>query len=492
LLQTIAIPIISAPILALLGRKIGKSLGWLVCGILTYTTVLLLLAGLNLWNGTSSIVEEYSWSTSVLNLKFGFLADGLSLPVALVVSLICTACSVYSISYMEHRIGGLFEKEGKGMYSVYYAIFMLFPAGLVGVAFSMNLIELYLFIELILIPAYFMIDFFGYEDRHRNAMMYFIWNHVGAALFLVGIVLAFAGDGGSFDVSALHSLSATSALWVSLLILVGLLVKMAAFGFHLWIRYAQGNCIPSIAPIIATVEGLGSYIIVRLLVEQLPGTFAMFSLPLLIWALVTMVYGAYLAIAQDDIILLYACSTISQTAYSLLGIASLTVLGISGGIFYFLSHVLGKCILFSIAGIMLLQTGLRDMRKMGGLARKMPLTATLCILGSMILSAIPPLSGFQAEWIMFTGIFQHGLNTSFLTLIIAIIGFFATFLSLIYTFWPTMRIFFGPLPESLENTKEAPYSMTVPLFVLAFVSFLIGVYPDLITHFLMPALHSLF
>jgi NADH-quinone oxidoreductase subunit M len=492
LLQTIAIPIISTPILAFLGRKIGKNSGWLACGILTYTTVLLLLAGLNLWNGTSSIVEEYSWTTSVLILKFGFLADGLSLPVALVVSLIGTACSVYSIRYMEHRIGELFDKEKRGMYSVYYAIFMLFPAGLVGVAFSTNLIEIYLFIELILIPAYFMIDFFGYEDRHRNAMMYFIWNHIGAALFLVGIVLAFAGDGGRFEVSALHSLSATSAFWVCSLILVGLLVKMAAFGFHLWVRYAQGNCILSIAPIIATVEGLGSYIIVRLLVEQLPGTFAMFSLPLLIWALVTMIYGAYLTIAQDDIILLYACSTISQTAYSLLGIASLTVLGISGGIFYFLSHVLGKCVLFSIAGIVISQTGLRDMRKMGGLARKMPLTATLCILGSMILSAIPPLSGFQAEWMMFAGIFEHGLSTSSLTLIIAIIGFFATFLSLIYTFWPTMRIFFGPLPESLENTKEAPYSMTVPLFILAFVSFLIGVYPDLITHFLTPALHSLF
>lgn len=491
LLQTIAIPIISVPILALLGRKISKNLGWIICGILAYTTLLLLSVGLSLWNSNASIVEEYSWSTSVFNLKIGFLADGLSLPVALVISLICMACSVYSIRYMEHRVEELFGKDGRGMYGIYYALFMLFPAGLVGIAFSTNLIELYLFIELILIPAYFMIDFFGYEDRHRNAMMYFIWNHIGAALFLIGVVLAFAGN-GSFEISALYALSATSAFWVCFFILAGLLIKMAVFGFHLWVRYAQGNSLTSVAPIIATVEGLGGYIIVRVLLVQLPETFAMFSLPLMIWALVTMIYGAYLTIAQDDIIILFACSTISQTAYSLLGIGSLTVLGVSGGIFYFLSHILGKCILFSVAGIVLSQTGLRDMRKMGGLARKMPLTATLCVLGSIVLSAIPPLSGFQAEWVMFVGIFQHGLNTSSLTLIIAIVGFFATFLSLIYTFWPMMRIFFGSLPSSLENTKEAPYSMTVPLFVLAFVSFLIGVFPDLITRFLMPVLQSLF
>ena len=121
---------------------------------------------------------------------------------------------------------------------------------------------------------------------------------------------------------------------------------------------------------------------------------------------------------------------------------------------------------------------------MGGLAKKMPITATLCILGSMILSAIPPLSGFQAEWIMFTGIFKQGTLGATINLIIAIIGIFATFLTTVYTFWPVMRVFFGPLPKSLENVKEAPLSMTVPLLILAIVSFILGIYPDLIMKFL--------
>jgi NADH-quinone oxidoreductase subunit M len=203
----------------------------------------------------------------------------------------------------------------------------------------------------------------------------------------------------------------------------------------------------------------------------------------MILAVITMIYGAFLTMAQDDVKRLFACSTIGQTAYSILGIASMTSLGVAGGVFYFLSHILGKAILFSVAGILVTQTGVRNIKEMGGLAQKMPLTATLCIIGAMILSAIPPLSGFQAEWIMFVGIFSRG-TSSLPYLIIAIVAIFATFLTSVYTFWPTIRIFFGPLKPNMENVKEAPKSMLIPLFVLALVSLLIGLFPDLIMHFL--------
>jgi NADH-quinone oxidoreductase subunit M len=188
--------------------------------------------------------------------------------------------------------------------------------------------------------------------------------------------------------------------------------------------------------------------------------------------------------AQDDVKRLYACSTIGQTAYSLLGIASMTALGVTGGVFYFVSHILGKCILFAIAGILVTQTGIRDMKEMGGLAQRMPWTATLCVIGSMILSAIPPLAGFQAEWVMFTGIFQNGITGQLPYLIIGIVAIFATFLTSAYTFWPVLRIFFGPLGQTMEHVKEAPKSMLIPLFVLAFTSLIIGLFPNIILQFL--------
>ena len=224
----------------------------------------------------------------------------------------------------------------------------------------------------------------------------------------------------------------------------------------------------------------------------MPRVFQPFAFPLMIMALITMVYGGAVTLIQNDIKYVYAWSTISQNAYSILGIASMTVLGVSGGVFYFLSHIIGKCVLFSVAGIVLSQTGLRDIRKMGGLASKMPLTATLAVLGTLVLSAVPPLSGFQAEWIMFTGIFTQGTLGTSANMAVAVLGIIATVLTVGYTFWPLRKIFFGPLPSALQDVKEAPLTMTVPLFVLMGIVLLIGIYPDFIMKFLYPFARGLF
>jgi len=483
LLQTVIAPLIGAILCAFLGKKLKKNLGWVAAVAMLYTTVLLALVAVQLWIQGGSVTENYQWGTVVFSLKFGFLADGLSLPVALVMSIVCTAMAVYSINYMDHRIENMYGREKPGMFSMYYALFLLFPVGLIGAALSTNLIELFLFIESGLVPFYILMDLFGYLDRHRIAMMSFIWTQAGAAVYLIGAILASTGT-GSFEISSLSTISGTSlGFWVCLLILVGFLIKMATFGFHVWLPYVHAEHPTSIAAILATIVGLGSYLIVRLLYIQLLSSFEIFSIPLMILAVVTMIYGAYLTMAQDDVKRLFAYSTIGQTAYSILGIASMTALGVQGGVFYFMSHILGKAILFSVAGILVTQTGVRNIKEMGGLAQKMPLTATLCIIGAMILSAMPPLSGFQAEWLMFVGIFSRG-TSSLPYLVIAIVAIFATFLTSVYTFWPAIRIFFGPLNPNMEKVKEAPKSMLIPLFALAAVSLLIGLFPDIIMHFL--------
>jgi len=483
LLQTVLAPVIGAILCAFLGKKLKKNLGWVAAAAMLYTTVMLALVAVQLWTQGGSVTESYQWGTVVFSLKFGFLADGLSLPVALVMSIVCTAMTIYSINYMDHRIETVYGREKPQMFSLYYALFLLFPVGLIGAALSTNLIELFLFIESGLVPFYVLMDIFGYLDRHRIAMMSFIWTQAGAAVYLIGAILASVGT-GSFEISALSTISGTTiGFWVCLLILIGLLVKMATFGFHVWLPYVHAEHPTSIAAVLATIVGLGSYLIARLLYGQLFASFEIFSIPLMILAVVTMIYGAYLTMAQDDVKRLFAYSTIGQTAYSILGIASMTAMGVQGGVFYFMSHILGKAILFSVAGILVTQTGVRNIKEMGGLAQRMPLTATLCIIGAMILSAIPPLSGFQAEWVMFVGIFSRG-TTSMLYLSIAIVAIFATFLTSVYTFWPAIRIFFGPLNPKMEKVKEAPKSMTIPLILLALISLIIGLFPEIIMHFL--------
>ena len=490
LLQTITVPLIAAVVVYLTAGRLGKNVGWVAFFSLLYTTLLLIITGVHLFNGGAPITESYSWAPPILT--FGFLADNLSLPVALIMSLVLTATSVYSMPYMKHRLEAMYGEERKKQYAVYYINFLLLAVGLVGLTLSTNLIELYLFVEFMLIPSFLLMSLFGYVDRERIAVMYFIWNHLGAFLFLAGIILAFAVT-GSFDVVSLAKLQpGTTAYWIVGLILVGWLVKMAIFGLHMWLPPAHAEHPTSFAPIMATIVGVGNYAIARLLVEEMPKVFQPFAFPLMVMALITMIYGGAVTLVQNDIKYVYAWSTISQNAYSILGIASMTVLGVSGGVFYFLSHIIGKCVLFSVAGAVLSQTGLRDIRKMGGLVSRMPLTATLAMLGTLVLSAVPPLSGFQAEWIMFTGIFTQGTLGTSANMVVAVAGIAATVLTVGYTFWPLRKIFFGPLPSALQNVKEAPLTMTVPLFVLMGTVLLIGIYPDLIMKFLYPYAHGLF
>jgi len=483
LLQTIIVPIIAAILCGALGRQLKKKAAWIAVAAMVYVTALLAFVGLQIWTQGSTITETYGWGNVVYNLKFGFFADGLSLPVAFFLSLVCTAAAVYSFQYIDRRIETLYGKDRPGMYAVYYALYLLIPVGLVGVALSTNTIELYLFLESGLVPLFVLLDFFGYNNRHRIAKMAFIWTQAGAALYLTGAVVA-AVNVQSFDISALAGISGTDVgFWVCLLVLVGFLIKMGSFGFHVWIPYVDGEHATSVAAVLAGMVGLGTYVLARLLYGEMLSSFQIFSMPLMALAVITMIYAAYLTMGQDDVKRLFACSTIGQTAYCLLGIASMTAMGVDGAVFYFMSHVVGKCILFSVAGILVIQTGTRSIKEMGGLAKKMPLTATLCLIGAMILSATPPFSGFQGEWILFTGVFTQGI-TGTAYLIIAVVGIFATFLTSVYTFWPAVRIFFGPLQPTMEKIKEAPLSMTVPLCVLAVVSVLIGIFPDLIMHFL--------
>ncbi len=161
LLQTVFIPVLSIPVMALLGRKIGTRVGWVAAVVLSYTTILLLLGGIDFWVSGSPLIEHYSWSTAVLNIEFGFLADALSYPVAILMNIISTVVVVYSIRYVEHPIKEIHDEEEKGLNELYFSLFMLFPTGLLGVSFATNLVEIYLFLDILLIPLYFIISYFG-------------------------------------------------------------------------------------------------------------------------------------------------------------------------------------------------------------------------------------------------------------------------------------------------------------------------------------------
>ena len=487
LLQSVVVPLAAAAVCYLAAPRIGKLVGWIAFLALVLTTLVLIGGGwAQLFSGGSPIKELYTWAPTA-GLSFGFLADGLSFPVALLINVVLAATAVYSMDYMEKRVKTLYGGERPARFGVYYLCLLLVSAGLVGIVFSTNLIELYLFLELVLIPTFVIISLFGYVQKERVGIIYIIWNQLGAFAFLAGIALAYVAT-GSFEVSSLFGAQSNSfSYWIAGLILVGWLLKMGIFGLHMWLPITEAEPPTSFAPTMAVVSGIGAYVIARLLYFGMPSVFSSFSLPLMAWAVLTMFYGGAVTLAQNDVKYIFAWSTMSQNAYSILGLASASLLGATGGVFYFGSHILGKFVMFSVAGILVTQTGLRDAKQMGGLAGKMPFTAAIFVLGALILSAVPPTSGFQAEWIMFAGIFTQGAQGSSSYLLVAILGIAATMLTVAYVFWPIKKIFFGQLGSGLESAKDPPLTMTLPLLAVVVVSIMIGIYPDLVTKFLVSA-----
>jgi NADH-quinone oxidoreductase subunit M len=496
-------------------RSGGNATTWFSFGILAISTMLLFIASFNLQGGRSAYVESYTWSQFG---NFGLRIDGLSLPFAIIINILCTVLTLYSKPYMLHKIKESFEenfdktesttdsskygsnnggneiktvtvsKSTEEQYvnhhmGLYFALYLTFSMGMLGTVLATNLIEFYVFFELMLVPSFFLIAFYGYGERKRIALMFFFWTHVGAVVLLLGL-LSMGLFAGGFDYdTVMHNVDKIPEQWLVLIVfalVIGLGVKLAAFVLHIWLPYAHSEAPTPISALLSpAMIGIGAYGLLRLWLELLVGDYSQYSIYINLWGLATMIYGGAMAMMQDDIKRVLAYSSISQMGYILFGIGSESVLGITGATFMYVTHGLGKAILFMMAGSIILQTGTRSMSKLGGLAGRMPYTAVIAMIGALTIMGIPPTSGFMGEWILFNGVLQSGLQNSDTLRIVAFgLGIFATVLSAAYILWMYKRIFFGKIPEQYAKIRDSNRYVTVTMAALAAITLFLGVYPN--------------
>lgn len=533
LLAAIFMPLLLAPVAYAIGRKAGvKPATWFSFGVLAVSTGLLLIPAIGIYTGQQTVyAEQYAWGQFG---DFGLRLDGLSLPFALIIYILCTVIALYSRPYMVHKVkedlpghdngsgGGVVgvavggarnnspstqgshalptrniesssqatvldtQQYVNSQVALYFALYLAFSMGMIGTVLATNLIEFYVFFELMLVPSFFLIAFYGYGARRRIALMFFFWTHVGAVVLLLGL-LAMGFFAGGFDFDTIRSnASNIPAQWLPLIVfalVIGLGVKLAAFLLHIWLPYAHAEAPTPVSALLSpAMIGIGAYGLLRLWMELLAGTgtYEQYSLYIGMWGLATMIYGGAMALMQDDIKKVLAYSSISQMGYILFGLGSESILGITGGTMMYVTHGLGKAILFMMAGSIILQTGTRSMSKLGGLAGKMPYTAVIAMIGALTIIGIPPTSGFMAEWILFSGVLQTAvaqmdpLRTTMFAL-----GILTTVLSSAYILWMYKRIFFGKIPEQLTHVKDSNRYITATMAVLAALTLIIGVYPDL-------------
>ncbi|MDG7054106.1 MAG: NADH-quinone oxidoreductase subunit M, partial [Nitrososphaerota archaeon] len=377
--------------------------------------------------------------------------------------------------------------------SVYFALFLVFAMGMLGTVLATNLIEFYIFFEVMLIPAFFMIAIWGDGNRRRIALMFFFWTHVGAVILLLGF-LTIGISVGSFDFADIKEseIPEDVVLLAAIAIIIGLGVKLAAFAFHIWLPYAHGAAPTPVSALLSpAMIGIGAYGIFRLIIEFLPMQYADLAIWLHIWGLVTMFYGGAMALMQDDIKRLFAYSSISQMGYILFGLGSFSALGLAGAEMMYVTHGLGKGILFMVAGVLIVKVGTRKISQLGGLAGKMPITATCAVIGALTIMGVPPTSGFMGEWILFYGALETALEEgSTLRSITFGLGLVATVLTMSYILWMLKRVFFGKLPENLSNVKDASWYMLAPMMVLAGFTIVLGIYPDIFYNKIIPYMNG--
>ena len=492
LLQAVFIPLLLAPVAYLLGRRYGPATTmWFTFAILLYGTILVILGAL------AGYSEQYAWSEQFGG--FGFSLDGLSSPFAIMIYVLSTILVLYSRPYMVHRFAQDTDGAVQGQVinrqaGLYFALYLVFAMGMLGTVLATNLIQFYVFFEVMLIPGFFLVSFWGDGPRRKIGLMFLFWTHVGAVILLLGFLMIGLSV-GSFDFADISEAAIPEEVLLlsAIAISLGLAVKLAVFMFHIWLPWVHGAAPTPISALLSpAMIGIGAYGIFRLIAEFLPSTFADLAIWFHIWGLVTMLYGGAMALMQDDIKRLFAYSSISQMGYILFGIGSLSVLGMAGAEMMYVTHALGKGLLFMTAGILIVQVGTRRISKLGGLAGKMPITAVCAVIGALTIMGVPPTSGFMGEWLLFYGALETAISEGSTVRAITFgLGLVATVLTMSYILWMLKRVFFGKIPEHLTGVKEAGWHMTAPMMVLAGFTIVLGIEPDIFLEGIIPYMEGI-
>ncbi|MHA1654574.1 MAG: complex I subunit 4 family protein [Candidatus Thorarchaeota archaeon] len=435
-------------------------------------------------------MEALAWSQFLG--EFGLFLDGIAFPITFAVVVLGFLSVVYAVGYTEHS-------ENK---PTFFANLLFFIMGMQWVTLATNLVEFFMAWELMLVPSYFLILFWGLpETRKRTAMKFWLYTQSGALAILVGFALIylFAGSFVLADIqAALLSEAALSTLkLIFILLAAGFLVKMAVFPIHWWLPPVHAEAPTPVSVLLsgAMIE-TGAYALARFGTIMLGPAAAALSIWITALGVLTMFYGGFMALAQVDIKRLLAYSSVSQMGYVLFALGVMATYGLEGGLFHLINHAFSKGLLFMTAGAVIHQTGTRDINEMGGLSNKMPVTAFTAAVGAFSIAGSPPLSGFASEWMMFYGGFQAAMVSesgigSLPFFVLAILAVSSSILSAGYMLRFVWRVFLGPVPETMESVSEAGRSMTLPMVVLGALIVLFGIFPGIALDVIVPAVQGL-
>ncbi len=403
-----------------------------------------------------------------------FRVDALGLLFALVASSLWIATSAYSIGYMRSL-----KEHSQTRYFCFFAVAL---SATIGVAFSANLLTLYLFYEMLSFATYPLVTHHQDPEARssgRKYLLYIVGTSIGLVLPAMLIAYNLTGTLEFGKQGFLAGAGASKSLIALLLVMLTFgFAKAAIMPLHSWLPAAMVAPTPVSALLHAVaVVKVGVFSVVRVLTGVFGTDLLLsfnFGTAITFVAAVTILVGSFIALSQDNLKRLLAFSTIAQLSYIVLGVGLLSPKGMTGGMLHIAMHAFGKITLFFCAGAIFVATGKKNISEMVGIGRRMPVTMTAFFIASLSIIGMPPCGGFISKWYLVLGSLEAHQMPILVVLLSSSLLNAAYFMPFVY------RAFFCPPQEAMfENTvQEAPAFCVVPLVITALISIILLFYPQ--------------
>jgi multicomponent Na+:H+ antiporter subunit D len=452
----------AAFLISLCGKKI-KPLSGILANLATFALLMLSVYSIHLVKSHRILV--YKVGGWVPPIGIAMVLDGLSSFMLITVNAVSFLVTIYSLNYIER-----YTDKWK-----FYTLFMLLLAGLNGLIVTGDLFNLFVFLEIASIASYALVAFGTEAEELEAAFKYSVMSSVASSFILLGIALIYSYTStlNMADMAGVLSQRPDNLVvpFVGVLLLMGFCLKSALVPFHAWLPDAHPS---APAPISAMLSGvfiktLGVYAFCRVFFNVFGMTPSLFQILRMLGA-VSMIVGAVLALAQSDIKRMFAYSSISQVGYIIFALGLATPLAILAGLFHLFNHAFFKSLLFLNSGAIEYATNTRDLKRLGGLMRQLPVTGYTSLLACVSIAGIPPLGGFWSKLLIIFAAIQakyFGLAMTAVLVSIITLAYYLKFMG--FTF------FAKPGVERIETIKEVPGPMRFAMVILAIICVFTGV-----------------
>jgi len=466
-------PLLAAFLILLFFRS-GKATMWaaFVASVIELIMTMPLMFNFNKGTSAMQFVEKIDWIPA-FGIQYYLGVDGISVLMIFLTTLLTAIAILGSFTYIQKR-----QRE-------FYLSMLVLETGMVGVFLALDFFLFYIFWEAMLIPMYLIIGVWGGPRRIYAAVKFFLYTLAGSLLMMLAIIALYFKHGAitgvyTFDILQIASVTYPAGFQsiVFLAFFLGFAIKVPMFPFHTWLPDAHVEAPTAGSVILAGVLlKMGTYGFLRFCLPIMPLASIKFVPLIATLSVIAIIYGALVAMVQDDIKKLVAYSSVSHMGFVTLGIYAFNSAGIEGGILQMFNHGIITGALFLLVGLIYERTHTRIINEYGGIASRVPVFATFFLIFTMASIALPSMGGFIGEFLVLVGSFQAYSNYA----IVAAIG---VIFAAVYMLWMYQRVFFHKLNPKWEKLMDVNVREVIYMAPLIILVFWVGLYPETFTSYM--------